>query len=247
MPINEPYPSYSKQFDAAVGEFWEIRRRQGSKQSSGGNADAGTRGNVTGGKHLEPLADLICSVFEDNGFNRSTIATGRKATLPGYYREQKDWDVVVLHGETVVAVVELKSQSKSFGNNLNNRIEEAVGQTSDFWMAHKHNLIPGLRPWFGYLMLVEDHPKSRKSVKPSSSLIPKDPAFAGASYLERYATAFERLVVERQLDAVCFAATGENSAGADFPTPAMTFDHFAGMISDRCRQIINTMGPPPGE
>ena len=247
MPSSSPYPSYAKEFDEAVAEFWRIRGDQGSKQISSGQADAGTRGNVTGGKHLGPLEQLIVSIFEANGFSRSCISTGNSAQLPGYYREQKNWDIVVRHGDSIVATIELKSQSKSFGNNLNNRIEEAIGQTVDFWAATEHGLIPGMRPWFGYVMIVEDDPRSRRQVRGGSgqSLLPTDPVFTEASYIERYALAFERMVLERQLDAVCYATTVKDSRGASFPTQAMSFNYFAGQVSDRCRAVISALGEPP--
>jgi hypothetical protein len=34
---------------------------------------------------------------------------------------------------SLVATVEVKSQVGSFGNNFNNRVEEAIGSATDFW------------------------------------------------------------------------------------------------------------------
>ncbi|TCM33223.1 PaeR7I family type II restriction endonuclease [Kribbella sp. VKM Ac-2568] len=46
--------------------------------------------------------------------------------LPGFYRRAKEWDIVTYRG-ILVAAVECKSQVGSFGNNFNNRTEEAIG------------------------------------------------------------------------------------------------------------------------
>lgn len=35
----------------------------------------------------------------------------------------------------LLAAIELKSQSESFGNNFNNRSEEVIGSARDFWLA----------------------------------------------------------------------------------------------------------------
>jgi hypothetical protein len=48
-------------------------------------------------------------------------------TLPGYFRPTKLWDVLVIHDKRLLAAIELKSQvGPSFGNNFNNRTEEAT-------------------------------------------------------------------------------------------------------------------------
>jgi hypothetical protein len=53
-------------------------------------------------------------------------------TLPGYYRPSKEWDLVVVCENDLVAAIEVKSQVRSFGNNFNNRVEEALGNATDF-------------------------------------------------------------------------------------------------------------------
>ena len=58
--------------------------------------------------------------------------------LPGFYRPTKKWDLVVVRDGRLCAAIEMKSQvGPSFGNNFNNRTEEAVGSSVDLWRAYQ--------------------------------------------------------------------------------------------------------------
>jgi hypothetical protein len=59
-------------------------------------------------------------------------------TLPGFFRPTKLWDMLVIHEGKLIAAIELKSQvGPSFGNNFNNRTEEAIGNAHDLWTAYR--------------------------------------------------------------------------------------------------------------
>lgn len=230
-------PDYEPLWRQAVAMSWKARERQAAEQEARGMIDAGTRGAVTGGKHLGPLEEVVTRVLIDAGVRARDIHTGNSATLPGYFRELKDWDIVVMMQGRVAAVIEMKSQSGSFGNNLNNRIEEAIGQTVDFWKAVEVDLIPGLRPWFAYVMLVEASKESSSPVRTRSSIKQPDPAFKGKSYIERYAMTFERLHQERLLDAVTYAVAPKGSDRVTYPSAALSFQHFAVALHNRIREV----------
>jgi len=105
------------------------------------------------------------------------------ATLPGYYRATKRWDIAVVLDEELLAVMELKSIASSFGNNLNNRIEEAVGNNTDLYQAYETGLFePSPTPWVGYLILMADTEKSRQPVRIREPSFEVDDAFKDASY-----------------------------------------------------------------
>ncbi|SFC91990.1 Restriction endonuclease XhoI [Thiohalospira halophila DSM 15071] len=237
--MNSEIPNYEPLMQEAVEATWGLRDEQAAAQEIRGVSDAGTRGAVTGGKHLGPLEALVTRVLIDAGLDESCIYTNNNKTkLPGYFRELKNWDVVALKGDTLVAVIELKSQSGSFGNNLNNRIEEAVGQTVDFWQSFEKEIISGLRPWFGYLMVVEASNESTKPIgTPNSVLKAPDKSFLGKSYIERYAMAFDRMHRERLLDSVCFTASAKGGGSIEYPIPAFSFQLFAVALFNRVRQI----------
>lgn len=66
----------------------------------------------------------------------------------------------------LLAAIEFKSQVGSFGNNYNNRTEEAIGSAADIWAAYREGAFrPSVRPWLGYLMLLEDAPQSVAPIK----------------------------------------------------------------------------------
>jgi len=198
-----------QELSKAVKHFWFIRSKQKENQGSNGSEkDAGNRGAVTGGKHADGFVALIAKVMEDAGVPGLNIhiLNKRKRTLPGFFRPSKEWDVLVLSGKTLVAVIEVKSQVGSFGNNFNNRVEEALGNATDFWEAYAEGLFEGSgRPWLGYLfMLEEDKGSMVKTKHVDLSPFKVDPAFQGLSYAERYEEVCKRLVRKRLYDAACF-------------------------------------------
>ena len=162
--MNRP-PSYEKQFAASVREFWSVRERQAQKQANSGTLDQGSRGSVTGGQHMNSLSLLIQQVVVDAGMP-TPIVTHQPSSrvLPGFYRAAKNWDMLITYKGRIVAIIELKSHVGSFGNNQNNRIEEMIGQSVDIWKATRENLLGDIRPWFGYLLLLEDHEGSRRVI-----------------------------------------------------------------------------------
>ncbi len=158
--------------DSRVGEaiklFWKTRNRQSKRQGSKtGKKDAGLRAAVTGGKHLDGFSDICRSLFTEAGVPEAHVYWQRKRDLPGYYRAEKNWDLIVVADGRLLAVIEFKAQvGPSFGNNFNNRSEEAIGTASDLWAAYREGAFkPSARPWLGYVFLLEDCPRSRSSVK----------------------------------------------------------------------------------
>lgn len=234
-------PDYEVQFRKAVKQHWAIRDQQAAAQTARGVTDAGTRGAVTGGQHLNMIAALLQNVFAEAGL---PVVKGSKI-LPGYYRGSKNWDLVATYKGGVVAVIELKSQVGSFGNNQNNRIEEMVGQSLDIWRAAREHLLGPIRPWFGYLMLMEDHEDSRAPRRtPANAGFAPDPAFNQATYLERYRIAFDRLRLEGDMDAVCLVCSKRATASVEYPDPSMSFQAFASAIYGRVTEVVGLLCPP---
>ena len=68
----------------------------------------------------------------------SCIAVDKRVELPGWFRAEKKWDLVIVHEKELLAALEFKSQiGPSFGNNFNNRTEEALGSATDIWAAYR--------------------------------------------------------------------------------------------------------------
>ncbi|MDQ3355081.1 MAG: PaeR7I family type II restriction endonuclease, partial [Actinomycetota bacterium] len=105
-----PLPDYTPLVEAAVVSYWDVRSRQAQTSKDLGVLDTGIRSEVTGGRHLDELHRLIVRVFIDAGVPADMLEV-RKRPIPGFFRRDKSWDVVVTVADRVVGIVELKSMA----------------------------------------------------------------------------------------------------------------------------------------
>lgn len=154
-------------FRQAVQSFWAARTTQKKKQEERGTIDAGTRGAVTGGTQMGALEVLVVDILAEAGLRMLDIHTKTALELPGYFRAEKQWDLLVISEGQLVTAIEFKSQvGPSFGNNFNNRAEEAIGSAQDIWTAYREGVLgTGPRPFLGYFFLLEDCPRVKKPVR----------------------------------------------------------------------------------
>lgn len=191
---------YERKAKEATMAFWGNREKAKQKQIESGKADQGERAGVTAGKNMDGFLALVIDLVKANGLAHAEIHQQRALlTLPGYFRPTKLWDVLVINKGRLVAAVELKSQvGPSFGNNFNNRTEEAIGTAHDLWTAYRENAFGKQpRPFVGWMMMVEDCDASRRPVTDRSPHFPVFTEFQGASYLKRYDILCQRLVQEQ--------------------------------------------------
>jgi len=224
---------------AAIRSSWTVRNNQAAKQIAAGIVDAGTRGTVTGGGHLDDLAILIEELFIENGFPPETIRRSNGVELPGFYRPTKKWDLVVIDDGILVAAIELKSQvGPSFGNNFNNRTEEAIGNAVDLRRAYEAGSIGRVPPWLGYVFMLEESPRSTASVRIAATPFQADSAFSNMSYKERYRILCSRLVSDGLYDAACFVtSTKDPELPIHEPDPALSFNALRSAITARAAYI----------
>jgi hypothetical protein len=112
----------------AVRFYWQTRSRQLQKQRAAGASDQGLRSAVTGGAQMDGFIKLLTQLVIEAGIDRANIHYQDSLELPGYFRPNKKWDFIVVVKGQLVAALEAKSQvGPSFGNNFNNRTEEAMG------------------------------------------------------------------------------------------------------------------------
>ena len=190
----------------AVRRFWSTRGIQAHSQgTSGGVKDIGARGAVTGGAQMDGFVEFIKEYLEDAGISEAYIFQKSRIELPGWFRAEKKWDLLVVSDGRLTAGIELKSHvGPSFGNNFNNRTEEAIGSATDLWAAYREGAFaPSPPPWLGYLMLLEDSPKSDNPVKVLEPHFEVFPEFKEASYARRYELLLTKLVRERLYNAAC--------------------------------------------
>ncbi len=126
---------------------------------------------------------------EGAGFNPKNIYT--KNGVPGYYRISKKWDLVVVDDEgSIVAALEYKSVG-SRADNVNNRIEEAIGSAIDINAAMSEGLLSSSTNsylWTGYLVmmnLTEDAEKERNTTPIIPQFTYRDVFGKRLSYMER--------------------------------------------------------------
>jgi hypothetical protein len=193
--------NYEAKAREAVKAFWGNRAAAAQKQRELGRNDQGERAGVTAGKNMDGFIALVLDVIRANGLADAHIMlTRRVLTLPGFFRPTKLWDLLVINQHRLVAALEFKSQvGPSFGNNFNNRTEEALGTALDLWTAYREGAFgkETPRPYVGWLMLVEDAPESRAAVRDNSPHFAIFPEFRDASYLDRYNIFCHKLVQEQ--------------------------------------------------
>lgn len=184
----------------AISAFWDTRIAAAERQRLTGIVDQGERSSVTGGKNMDGFVTLLANLVAKNGLpNANLYKTRGVNTLPGFFRPTKDWDLLVMHEGVLVAAVELKSQvGPSFGNNFNNRTEEAVGSAVDLWTAFREGALGSQpAPFVGWLIHVENAPESTRPIRVSEPHFAVFPELRNTSYLERYEKLCRRLVLEK--------------------------------------------------
>ncbi|MCD4776859.1 MAG: PaeR7I family type II restriction endonuclease [Candidatus Aegiribacteria sp.] len=227
---------YNDGVSRAVQHFWKVRTRQFNDQgTSTGKKDAGNRSAVTGGKHLDGFIELFAGILAEAGLPDSAIFT-KSTTLPGYFRPTKKWDLVVVIDDQFLASIEFKAHvGPSFGNNFNNRVEEALGNAMDLLTAYREGKYkPSQKPWIGWLMLLEDTPNSTSSVRVEEPHFDVFPEFKVTSYAKRYELFCERLVRERLYDGTCLLLSKKDdglTGKYTEPNPEITFNKFATSLS----------------
>lgn len=215
----------------AVRHFWSTRAAQQKAQQTRGSRDQGARGAVTGGAQMDGFVKLIVSLAEIAGAKPTDVYRDKRlCDLPGFFRATKQWDLLVVSEKRLILTLEAKSQVGSFGNNFNNRTEEAMGSALDFWTAYREGAFGTQRPWLGYLFLLEDCPSCTRPVAAREPHFPVLPEFRNTSYAQRYQIFCRKLVLERHYDAACFLMSGmEAGLEGEFSQPEqeLCFEQFA--------------------
>jgi hypothetical protein len=184
------------------------------------------------------VADSLC----DAGLNKLDIRTRTALELPGYYRSEKKWDLIVVSEGQLVTAMEFKSQvGPSFGNNFNNRSEEAIGSATDIWVAYREGRFgKSPTPFLGYFFLLEDCDRVKTPVRNKEPYFKVDPVFDKASYSKRYELLCRRLVLERVYTAACLImATNSPKTVLTQPAEDLSFKRFEAALRGH---VVTFMG-----
>lgn len=216
----------------AVAHYWRTRAAQHRKQKETGKADQGLRSAVTGGAQMDGFINLFTELITQVGIPLSCIFRKKAVELPGYFRPTKEWDLLVVRDNKLIVVIEAKAQvGPSFGNNFNNRTEEAMGSALDLWTAFRERAyLDSPQPFLGYFFMLEDCDASNRPVSVQQPHFKVFPEFVGASYMRRYELFCRKLVLERHYTASSFitSSLSEGIEGA-YATPSddLSVERFA--------------------
>lgn len=232
---------------AAVREYWQTRDAQAGRQ--GRATDQGARAAVTGGAQMNGFARLVVDLALEAGCREDELRFRSKIELPGWFRAEKKWDLLVIIDKRLVAAIEFKSQAGSFGNNFNNRTEEALGSATDLLAAYREGAFkPAARPWLGYLMLLEDCPASTRPIGVEEPHYKVFPEFRGASYAKRYEILITKLLRERLYDGAALLLSARPGGDPDPPShtepnPELSVVRFAETLVARVAAACSARGP----
>jgi hypothetical protein len=208
--------SIARATSEAVAHYWLTRSAQQEKQTSAGRDDQGARSAVTGGAQMDGFIRMFTAIITQSGVDARYIAARQSLELPGYFRPTKQWDLLVVKDGRLIVALEAKSQvGPSFGNNFNNRTEEAMGSALDLWTAFREGAFNGsVQPFVGYFFMLEDCLSSQSPVAVKEPHFKVLPEFAGSSYARRYELFCRKLARERHYTAAAFI-TSRRDSGPD--------------------------------
>jgi hypothetical protein len=229
----------------AVSHYWQTRSAQRLKQEESGKADQGLRSAVTGGAQMDGFIDLFTELIAGAGISKEFIFRKKAVELPGFFRPTKEWDLLVIKDRSLIAAIEAKSQvGPSFGNNFNNRTEEAMGSAIDLWTAFRERAyLDSPQPFLGYFFMLEDCDASNQPVRVKEPHFKVFPEFVGASYMKRYELFCRKLVLERHYSAAAFITSGSREGlKGEYKTPAedLSIERFARVLVAHIAAFVKT-------
>jgi len=191
---------------------------------------------------MDGFIKLFTELIIEAGMEEKYIFQKRQLELPGFFRPTKEWDLLVVKDNYLIAAIEAKSQvGPSFGNNFNNRTEEAMGSALDLWTAFREgafNKGQGQQPFLGYFFMLEDCVASNRPIRVKEPHFRVFPEFVGASYMKRYELFCRKLILERHYTSSSFIVS-DNESGklGKFREPAtdLSFSVFAKSLVSQIR------------
>ncbi len=237
MTNEEIYSALSR----AIADFWQTRMQQKMARGQKG-PERGERKAVTGGKHMDGFTQLLKRIICSAGIDESCVYVTSPPGLPGFYRPSKKWDLIVVKDRQLIAAIEVKSHiGPSFGNNFNNRVEEAIGNAIDLQKAIEAGTIgKTLAPFLGYLIVVEECISSTRPTKAKLPCFDIAPEFENASYIRRYEL-FCKKLVETGLYSAATLLTTDRTTGPDGkfrePHPELAFDVFVYKLTNHLNKL----------
>lgn len=230
--MSKTLENLNKRTQEAVAHYWQTRALQQKRQVDSGRSDQGLRSAVTGGAQMDGFIALFTDLIVEAGIESAFIFRKRALELPGFFRPTKEWDLLVIKQGVFIAAIEAKSQvGPSFGNNFNNRTEEAMGSALDLWTAYREGAyLASPQPFLGYFFMLEDCPSSQRPVKVREPHFKVFPEFVEASYMRRYELFCRKLMRERHYTSAAFlTSSSRDGQSGEYTIPAedLSLEQFA--------------------
>ncbi|MBB2946076.1 hypothetical protein FB565_005834 [Actinoplanes lutulentus] len=216
----------SARIDYALRAWLDVRNTQAETSLASGRGQEGRRSAVTGGRHMDAIHQLVVDEIKATGATGLRFSQNRGATLPGFYRASKSWDLVLLQRDVPVLAVEYKSMLGSEGKNLNNRADEIFGMAEDTRQAEIRGLLPP-QMRRAYIFVMAENPENSKPVRVVETLGDSDPVFDGASYVQRMAIMLERMRDTGLFHMTWAVTVKEDPFSWSEPNKAVGWDRFA--------------------
>jgi Restriction endonuclease XhoI len=184
---------------------------------------------------MDGFIDLFTELITQVGISPQYVFRKKAVELPGFFRPTKEWDLLVVKERTLIVAMEAKSQvGPSFGNNFNNRTEEAMGSALDLWTAFRERAyLDSPQPFLGYFFMLEDCDASHRPVSVQEPHFNVFREFAGASYMRRYELFCRKLVLERHYTASAFiTSSSQDGLNGVYNMPAedLSIERFAKVL-----------------
>ena len=131
---------------------------------------------------MDGFINLFTNLVIEAGIGEDCIFYKKHLEFSGFFRPTKEWDLLVVKDSQLIAALVAKSQvGPSFGNNFNNRTEEAMGTALDLWTAFREGAFKGgHQPFLGYFFMLEDCDASNRPVRVKESHFKVFLEFVGA-------------------------------------------------------------------
>jgi hypothetical protein len=232
MIDNQTLNDISDRTSQAVAQYWATRLGQQKRQQESGRVDQGLRSAVTGGAQMDGFIQLFVDLIKDSGLPLEFVFRKKTIELPGFFRPTKEWDLIVVKNKNLIAAIEAKSQvGPSFGNNFNNRTEEALGSSLDLWTAYREGaFLTSPQPFLGFFFMLEDCPASNSPVRVKEPHFKVFPEFVAVSYMKRYELFCRKLVLERHYISTSFITSNRTNGEKgeyNIPAPDLSPEIFA--------------------
>jgi hypothetical protein len=166
---------------------------------------------------LEGFHALVSRILAHNGLPEARVHTRHGLELPGFFMPTRPWDIVVMHEGRLVAALAIRARTaQSLENGFVALGEEALctGKEMDA-LCRKQAFGPGLRPWFGWLVLLEDGSALARPAAMAPTLLQVVPEYRHSTHAEWYGLLLRKLERERIFDACALLLCPEDRQQSD--------------------------------